>query len=75
MAQPASLGLALLYFHFLVFLDYMINLCDSRVAHNPGLGGPGDVASAIIAYDQTQLNLVRCFQILNAVFLNGLLDI
>ena len=53
MAQTALLGLALLYFHFLVFLDYMINLCDSRVAHNPGLGGHGDVASAIIAYDQT----------------------
>ena len=28
-------------------------LFESRVAHNPGLGGVGDVASAIISHDQS----------------------
>ena len=32
----------------------MKHLFESRVAHNPGLGGVMDVASAIISHEQTQ---------------------
>ena len=35
---------------------------------NSGLGGVRDVAYAIISHEQTQLNLVCCFQALDAVF-------
>ena len=64
------IDIVLLRLHFLVLWAYRGSalLFESRVALNTGLGGVGDVASAIISHEQTQSNRVCCSQTLDAVF-------
>ena len=63
------IDIVLLCLHFLVLWDCRIQLLfGNRVARNPGLGGVGDVASAIISHEKTQSNGVCCFQTLDTVF-------